>query len=176
MNQRTDSYGGTPENRFRFLFQILEGISSKIGSKKIGIRLNPFGNFNSMSDSNPTSLFTYLFERLNILYPELAYLHLTDYNKNRDSTEKGNDDEVEKLRIHWKGKCILNFNKMSRERAIKLIEERKGDLIAFGRDFLANPDLPIRLAMNYPLNIPDPNTFYTHEAEGYTDYPFYQNI
>jgi len=178
VNQRTDSYGGSIAKRCKFPLELVARISESIGPEKVGIRFSPNGSFNSMSDSDPTALFTHLLQRLNDLHPKLAYVHFTT------NTPHSTDDPliltqteniIHQVRKVWNGKCILNLPGMSREKTFQVVAEGKAEMVAFGREFLANPDLPLRLFKNLPLNLPDPNTFYTNQVEGYTDYPFYEN-
>jgi len=127
-----------------------------------------------MSDSDPVALFAHLFQRLNELHPNMAYIHLTEHSLKPVSSDPKTNPMCE-IRKFWKGNCILNLNRLSRETAIELIAENMADMVSFGRDFIANPDLPLRLTNNLPLNPPDPTTFYTHDTKGYTDYPFYES-
>ena len=166
-NERKDQYGGNIENRVRFLFEIIEGISAQIGSDKVGVRLSPSGTFNSMSDSDPQKHFEYICYKLNEF--KLAYLHIIDALEG-DIRHGANVIELSVLRDAYTGVLIANGG-YTKERANKAIENHQADAIAFGALFLANPDLPERLRINGKLNQSDPSTFYTQDEKGYTDYP-----
>ena len=166
-NTRDDAYGGSLENRWRFLFEIIEGITSAIGSEKTGLRLSPSGTFNDMKDSDPSNHFTYICEKLSVL--NLAYLHIIDALEG-DIRHGANVVELSVLRKAYKGVLIANGG-YTQERGNAAIQNGLADAVAFGALFLANPDLPKRFADNTPLNTPNPDTFYTQGEEGYLDYP-----
>jgi N-ethylmaleimide reductase len=171
-NQRTDSYGGSIENRCKLVLEILNDIIPVWGSGRVGIRLSPYGTFNDMRDSDPIQLFSYLIESLNPL--NLCYLHLIEPR----ATSAGGNDHIENsapstgklFRKLFKGKVILagGFNKENAEEALQANE---ADAIAFGRIFISNPDLPKRFELNAPLTKYDRATFYGGAEKGYTDYP-----
>jgi N-ethylmaleimide reductase len=163
-NQRTDTYGGTMENRARFLFEVLTAVSAAIGSDRVGVRLSPLNSFNSMKDSDPLGLIAFLAERLNDY--NLAYLHLM----RADFFQQQTGDVMTIARAHYKGVLIGNMG-YSSEEAAAAISDKKLDAVAFGTGFLANPDLPARVQAGAALNVPDQATFYTPGAKGYTDYP-----
>lgn len=163
-NQRTDMYGGSMENRARFLFEILTAVSAAIGSDRVGLRLSPLNSFNSMIDSDPIGLTEYLATRLNEY--NLAYLHLM----RADFFQVQTGDVMSVARAHYKGVLIGNMGYSSDE-ALAAIKENKLDAVAFGTAFLANPDFPARVHAGAELNVPDQATFYTPGAKGYTDYP-----
>ena len=167
-NKRTDNYGGSYENRARFLFEVLDVVKTVWPSCKVGIRLSPSGTMNNMSDSNALGIFGYVVEHLNV--HELAYLHLVEVNE-ADLRHGGHEVPTEALRKAFNGTLMVcgDYNK---ERAENAVQEGLADLIAFGRLFIANPDLTKRLALNAPLNKPNPSTFYGGREKGYTDYPF----
>ncbi len=166
-NTREDAYGGSIENRSRFLFEIIEGISTAIGSDKTGLRLSPSGTFNDMKDSDPKNHFTYLCNRLNNY--DLAYLHIIDALE--DDIKHGADVvELSTLREAYKGVLITNGG-YDQKRGDKTIKNGLADAVAFGALYLANPDLPERFKANAALNQPDPGTFYTQDEKGYLDYP-----
>ncbi|HEX5330297.1 alkene reductase [Sulfuricurvum sp.] len=166
-NQREDAYGGSIENRGRFLFEIIEGICDAIGSDKTGVRLAPSGTFNDMKDSDPQSHFTYVCEKLNSY--NLAYLHIIDALEG-DIRHGANVVDLSVLRKAYKGVLITNGG-YTQERGHATIQNGLADAVAFGSLFLANPDLIERFAENAPLNTPNPDTFYTQGEEGYVDYP-----
>jgi len=163
-NQRTDSYGGSLENRARFLFEVLTAVSAAIGSDRVGLRLSPLNSFNSMKDSDPVGLTTYLADKLNAF--NLAYLHVM----RADFFGVQKADVMTPARAHYKGVLIGNMGYTPAE-AEQAITDGKVDAVAFGTAFLANPDLPERIQAGAALNTPDNSTFYTAGAEGYTDYP-----
>lgn len=166
-NHREDAYGGSVENRGRFLFEIIEGITSAIGSDKTGLRLSPSGTFNDMKDSDPEKHFSYICEKLNPF--DLAYLHIIDALEG-DIRHGANVVELSVLRNAYEGVLIANGG-YTQERGTKAIQSGLADAVAFGALFLANPDLPERFKANAELNTPDPDTFYTQDEKGYLDYP-----
>ncbi|TDR32600.1 alkene reductase [Hydromonas duriensis] len=163
-NKRTDNYGGSLENRARLLFEVLTAVTAAIGSDRVGVRISPLNSYNSMVDSDPVALTTFLAQRLNEF--NLAYLHLM----RADFFQAQHGDVVTPAREHFKGTLISNMG-YSAEEAEQAIAEGKVDAVAFGTAFLANPDFPARVKAGAPLNAPNPATFYTPGAEGYTDYP-----
>lgn len=163
-NQRTDRYGGSLENRARFLFEVLTAVTAAIGADRVGLRLSPLNSYNSMKDSNPEALIKFLADKLNNF--NLAYLHVM--RADFFGVQKG---DVETLaRTHYKGVLIGNMG-YTPDEADAAIAAGKLDAVAFGTSFLANPDLPARIQAKAALNTPDSNTFYTPGAKGYTDYP-----
>ena len=156
------------ENRCRFVLEIADAISKTVGENKTAIRLSPFSKFQGMSDTDPMDLYSHLLQGFSKVHPNLAFIHFTDSMATPDEITKTGT-----LRKEWVGKCINNRTDYTREQAIQDVENGMADLTAFGRDFIANPDLPIRLMNNLPLNQYDPSTFYTAGEQGYTDYPFY---
>src|SRR5580704_1579614 len=171
-NKRTDAYGGAIEKRSRFLLEVVEAMVSVWGGDRVGVRIGPSGKFNGMSDSNPEALFDYVAEQLNRF--TLAYLHVIEprVKGNVVIAEGQGPVAAQQLRKIFKGKIIAagGFEPDTAEAAL---ENGDADLVAFGRHFLANPDLPKRLRLGLPLNEYDRKTFYTFDSRGYTDYPFY---
>ncbi|WP_295718933.1 alkene reductase [Mucilaginibacter sp.] len=172
-NQRTDIYGGSIENRVRFMLEIVEALVEVWGANRVAVRLGPSGTFASMFDSDPIALFGYAAEQLNKF--GLAYLHLIE------PRVKGSVEEVEDLepvaamhlRKIFKG-TIIAAGGFDGEKANDILQKGNADLVAFGRHFIANPDLVFRLKNNLPLNVYDRDTFYGGDARGYNDYPFYK--
>lgn len=167
-NRREDAYGGSVENRARFLMDVLDAVVDVWGADKVGLRLSPTGTFNDMADSNPRALYSYVIEQLNRY--GLAYLHFVE--RFGDAALSQADEKLlVDLRQQWQGFYIANgdydFHKGQRA-----IQSGHADAVAYGRPFIANPDLPERFAKGAALNEPDQNTFYGGGAEGYTDYPF----
>ena len=173
-NKRTDAYGGSVENRSRFLLEVVEAMASAWGGNRVALRIGPSGTWNSMSDSNPTALFNYLAEQLNRF--GLAYLHVIEPRiKGNVLIAEGQEPVATvQLRKIFKGK-IMAAGGFEPDSAAAIIDKRDADLVAFGRHFLANPDLPKRIKFGLPLNAYDRATFYTFDAHGYTDYPFYDH-
>ena len=166
-NQRSDRYGGSLENRTRFLSEVLTALTKVWPSKRIGVRLSPFSSFNSAADTNPQETFAYVIPKINEF--NLGYLHLVE-GETGGSRELPAGGNIAKLRSHFDGAYIAN-NGYNYELAQSQIDRGAADLIAFGKDFISNPDLVERLRRGAPLNIPNQNTFYGGGAEGYTDYP-----
>lgn len=170
-NQRTDAYGGSIENRSRFLLEVVEAVVSVWGSDKVGIRLSPSGKFGTMSDSDPKALFTHVVQELNSF--DLVYLHLVEprIQGNQDVADPDWALSSQYFRSIYKG-TIISAGGYTRETAEATLIAGHADLIAFGRDFIANPDLPKRFALNAPLNPYNRDTFYGGGEKGYTDYPY----
>ena len=164
-NQRTDEYGGSLENRARFLTEILEAVSGEIGCQRVGLRLSPLNSFNSMADSDPATLTRFLAEYLSKF--ELAYLHLM----RADFFGVQQADVVTIARENYRGHLMVNMG-YNTEEATQVVRDKVADSVAFGIAFLANPDLPARIKAGAELNTADQDTFYTSDARGYTDYPF----
>ena len=164
-NKRTGLYGGSVENRARLLLEVVEAVSGQLGSDRVGVRLSPLNSFNSMSDSDPVGLATWLAKRLDTC--GLAYLHLMRV----DMLGQQHGDVVTPVRENFHGRLVLNMG-FTGEEAASAISKNEADAVAFGTPFLANPDLPARIQSGAPLNAPDPETFYSPGAKGYTDYPF----
>jgi N-ethylmaleimide reductase len=171
-NVRTDDYGGPVENRARLLFEVIETVTEVWGSDRVGVRLSPLGTFNDISDADPEATFGYIADRLNDY--RLAYLHVI--NPAAAAVEKRIPPEpralqmVELMRAKYGGTLMLAGG-FDGETAEAWLEQGRADLIAFGRKFIANPDLPLRLRLGLPLNADDPETYYGGGAPGYTDYP-----
>jgi N-ethylmaleimide reductase len=173
VNRRTDSYGGSLKNRSRFLLQVVEALVSVWGGNRVAVRIAPGGRWNGMSDSDPEALFDYVAKELDRF--GLAYLHIIEprVRGNVVIAEGQYAIAAARLRKMFKGKIIAagGFEPGTAE---EVVENGDADLVAFGRHFLANPDLPKRIRLGLPLNAYDRNTFYTFDAHGYTDYPFYE--
>ena len=165
-NRRTDSYGGRVENRTRFLAEVLDVITNVYLPKRVGVRFSPFSGFNDIADSDPLTTFGAAIARANDA--GLGYVHLVEGQTGgpRDFPAGA----IAKLRAGFDGAYMAN-NGYDRARAIQAVESGEADLIAFGKLFIANPDLVERLEKNAPLNEPDQSTFYGGDEHGYTDYP-----
>lgn len=170
-NKRTDQYGGSIENRARLLMEVTEAVVSVWGSDKVGIRLSPGGTFNSMSDSNPEALFNYVVSELNRF--NLAYLHIIEPKIQGNVTvqDEGTGLGVRHFRPLYNG-TLITAGGYTRETGDTVLKAGEADLVAYGRLFIANPDLPKRFKLNAPLNDYDRSTFYQGDEHGYTDYPF----
>jgi len=164
-NQRDDEYGGNAENRMRFLNQVLDAVSEVWPTNRIGIRLTPENCFNSASDSDPETHFSYFIEQLN--GRNLAYLHILEGDM---MTQKRTLD-YKALRKLFHGTYIANQG-YNRDTAEQALNDDACDLVAFGVPFLANPDLVSRFKTGASLNEADQDTFYGGKERGYTDYPF----
>jgi N-ethylmaleimide reductase len=166
-NKRTDRYGDTLENRARFLLEVTEAVATVWGAERVGIRLSPSGTFNDMTDSDPETIFVYLLGQLNRF--GLAYLHIVDALES-DIRHGANVINLEVLRKAYNGRLIV-CGGYDQARAEGVIAQGMADAVAFGKLYIANPDLVERFKLNAPLNEPDPVTFYGGNEKGYTDYP-----
>ncbi|MDE1917963.1 MAG: alkene reductase [Sphingomonadales bacterium] len=170
-NKRTDDYGGPIENRARFLLDVTQEAIDVFGADRVGVRLTPSGTYGSMSDSDPQATFGYVVRQLDAM--GIAYLHIVEPRiKGTELIEDAEPVAAAHLRPLFRGTMIAagGFDGSSAE---AILEAGHADAVAFGRDFIANPDLPERLRRNLPLNPYDRDTFYGGDARGYTDYPFY---
>jgi N-ethylmaleimide reductase len=166
-NQRTDEYGGSLENRIRFLLQITEAVVSVWGADRVGVRLAPSGTFNDMTDSVPEALFVYVLQQLSGF--KLAYAHVVDALES-DIRHGANVVDLAVLRAAYQGTLIV-CGGYDYDRANETIAQGLADAVAFGQLYIANPDLVERFAASAPLNEPEPSTFYGGKEQGYTDYP-----
>jgi N-ethylmaleimide reductase len=165
-NQRTDQYGGSVENRIRFLLEVTEAVVSVWGGDRVGLRISPASPANDIADSNPQALFE---RAVAALAPfKLAFLHVVE-GATGGARDAGNFD-FQALRRLFQGAYMAN-NGYDRALAMETIEQGRADAIAFGRPFIANPDLVARLRDDAPLAVPDRETLYGGDAHGYTDYP-----
>lgn len=172
-NHRTDAYGGAIENRARFLFEVLDAVTAVWGADRVAVRLSPGSSYGTMSDSDPHTTFYYVVRRLEAY--GLGYLHIVE------PRVRGNDDveasasasmlSTQHLRRIYRG-TIVAAGGFTGDSARRIIEDGDADLVAFGRSFIANPDLPERLRIGTPLSPYNRATFYGGDARGYTDYPF----
>lgn len=160
VNLRTDEYGGSAENRSRFLLEVVDAVIAAIGAERTGIRLSPGGEFNDIKEHDAETLYRYVVGELN--KRGLAYLHIGTFDQNRNWHPA--------LRPLWDGVYLAGVG-FTKDTGEKLLTEEGADAIAYGKSFLANPDLPERFRTNAPLNPPDESTFYTPGEKGYNDYP-----
>lgn len=165
-NQRTDQWGGSVENRIRFAVEVAKAAVADIGAERIGMRISPYGVFNGMApDAEMDTLYARLIAALNPL--GLAYIHVVDHS----SMGAPEVSPVLKARIRadFKGSYILSGG-YDAARANADLDAARGDMVAFGRPFISNPDLVRKLQSGAALLAPDFNTFYTPGEKGYTDY------
>jgi N-ethylmaleimide reductase len=163
-NKRTGPYGGSLENRARLLLEVLAAVSEVWSSERVGLRISPLNSYNSMIDSDPIGLSTWLAGRL--IEFNLAYLHVM----RSDFFQQQSGDVLTPIRAHYKGVLVANMGYTATE-ADQAIAAGQLDAVAFGTSFLANPDLPARFKAGAPLNPPKPSLFYSPGPEGYIDYP-----
>jgi N-ethylmaleimide reductase len=163
-NQRAGAYGGSIEHRARLMLEVVAAVSEVFGSQRVGLRISPLNSYNSMKDSDPIGLSTWLATKLNEY--NLAYLHVM----RSDFFQQQTGDIMTPVRANYQGTLIGNMGYTAAE-ATAAIDAGQIDAVAFGSSFLANPDLPKRIELGAELNQPNPATFYTPGAAGYTDYP-----
>ncbi|ABS06622.1 alkene reductase [Shewanella baltica] len=167
-NHRTDVYGGSQENRIRFLLEIVQAVSAKIGANKVGVRLAPYVTFKDMAC--PEIVDTILLAAKHLSALGVAYLHLSEADW--DDAPKVPESFRVELRKVFKGSIIV-AGRYDVARANEVIDSGYADLVAFGRPFIANPDLPYRLMHQLPLSAFDKGPLFGGSAAGYTDYPTY---
>ena len=160
-NQRTDEYGGSPENRIRFVLEVIDAMTAAWEPGRIGIRLSPAGTFNDITD--PDANITYPLLATELAKRNLAWVHIVKPNT-------PNFTEWAAIRANFPGTLIVNLG-LTKESGEKLIDSKEADLVSYGALYISNPDLPERFQSNAPLAAPDPATFYTPGPEGYTTYP-----
>jgi N-ethylmaleimide reductase len=168
-NRRTDAYGGSARNRMRLLNEVLDAVCTVWPAGRVGVRLTPENSFNSMSDSSPQSHFEYFVGELSPR--RLAYVHVLQ----GDMWMTTGELDYGALRAAFEGPYIAS-NGYDLPRARGAVRSGAVDLVAFGRPFVANPDLVRRYRENLPLNVPDPSMYYEGGDAGYIDYPFYRAI
>jgi len=168
VNQRTDEYGGSAENRARLLLQVTDAVAGNIGSGRVAVRLSPIFRGNGIADDDPDETFTTVGGLLDDR--GLAFLHLADTAVMAKGVGSNMPGVLAAVGGSFRGRIVLN-GAYDAERARLDVSSGRADAIAFGRAFLANPDLPARLFADAPLNPPDPATYYGGDAHGYTDYP-----
>ena len=166
-NRRTDDYGGSVQNRARLTLEVTQAVTQVWGADRVGIRFSPGGVFNDMLDSNPLATFSHVLHALSRF--NLAYAHLVTTTED-DMWHGAAPVALLALRQAFAGPVIV-ANGFSRDMATWAVADGVADAVAFGRLFLANPDLPLRFRLDAPLNTPDESTFYGGAEKGYTDYP-----
>ena len=173
-NHRQDQYGGTIENRARFLLEVTKAAAGEAGSNRVAVRISPSSTFNGMRDSDPTATFAYVARELDKL--ELAYLHVIEPRVSGDGAieVQGSPIAAASLRRFYRG-IIVVAGGFSADSAESIVQSGDADLVAFGRSFIANPDLPKRLREGLALNPYHRESFYGGDERGYIDYPFYES-
>jgi len=172
-NQRSDLYGGPATNRVRFLAEVVDKVLEAWEPKRVGVRLSPTGTFNDMADNNPEETFGAAIERLRSY--GIGYLHMVEASQDSGTATLAENQLLASLRSKWHDFYVVNGN-YDRVRSEEAVRSGYADAVAFGRAFLANPDLPRRLQLRAALNPPDPQTFYGGDSRGYTDYPFLMDL
>ncbi|KAL0952975.1 hypothetical protein HGRIS_007186 [Hohenbuehelia grisea] len=188
-NVREDEYGGSPERRARFGLEVVEALVKVVGEERLGVRVSPWNADAGLAMKNPEPTYAYFASELRTRFPSLAYLHAIEARVDRGGNDRDDPDatqSIEFLRKIWAGpgRVFISAGGYNRttaiERAERSAKEYDGliDMVAFGRFFIANPDLPLRLKNDLPLNPYDRSTFYIPgdaSGKGYTDYPFYSS-
>jgi N-ethylmaleimide reductase len=176
-NLRTDQYGGTIENRTRFLMEVTKAVIEVWGADRVGVRLSPYGVANGSGEAEPMPLYSHVVTSLDAL--GLAYLHFIEPRSSGAGRAEVNHQNVPSamvlFRPLWRGK-LITAGGFTGEAANAAIAAGHADAIAFGRIFISNPDLPRRLAHGFPLTPYNRATFYGGEAAGYTDYPEHSEL
>ncbi|MDQ5905976.1 MAG: N-ethylmaleimide reductase [Pseudomonadota bacterium] len=164
-NQRQDAYGGSLANRARLLLEVVAAVCEVFGADRVGVRISPLNRFNDIDDADPQTTFLHV---ANALRPfGLAYLHVLEGDM---TGQPAPPVDYAAIKAAFAGPYLAN-NGYDRNRAIAAVASGTADLIAFGRPFIANPDLPARLQQNAPLAEANTKTFYAGEEKGYIDYP-----
>ncbi|EXB81494.1 Putative 12-oxophytodienoate reductase 11 [Morus notabilis] len=172
VNDRTHEYGGSLEKRCRFALKVVEATADEIGADRVGIRLSPFASYMESGDSNPEALGLYLAESLNKF--GILYCHMVEPRMKTVGEAHETPHSLVPMRKAFKGTFIVAGG-YDREDGNKAVAENRTDLVAYGRHFLANPDLPKRFELNAPLNKYIRETLYTSDPIiSYTDYPFFK--
>jgi N-ethylmaleimide reductase len=173
-NRRTDAYGGSIANRARLLTEIVAALASVWGAGRVAVRIGPRGTWNGVSDRDPDALFDYVAQHLGEL--GLAYLHVIEPRVAGSEVVHAGLGAVasRRLRPIYRGQMIAAGG-FEPDTAAAIVQQGTVDAVAFGRHFVANPDLPSRIRQQLPLAAHHRDTFYTFDARGYTDYPEYDN-
>ena len=166
-NRRDDAYGGDLNGRARLLFEVMDAVLGEVPAGRVGVRISPLFSLNGIADADPASTFGHVSEQLS--RRGIAYLHVADTDVMAGAAPKM-EQMLGFTRGRFDGAVMLN-GAYDPDRARTALNNGDGDLVAFGRLYLANPDLPERIRRGGPYNAPNPATFYGGAAEGYTDYP-----
>ncbi|VDB93775.1 unnamed protein product [Peniophora sp. CBMAI 1063] len=171
-NNRTDEYGGSIENRLRFVSEVVQAITTAIGHERTGIRLSPWSPFQSMRMPDPIPTFSALIKYLADKHSNLSYVHLVEPRVSGNADAEGSDKESNDfVRPLWSPRPLILAGNFKRESAIEAAE-KENVLIAMGRYFISNPDLPKRWQVNAELTPYDRQVFYSKGPKGYVDWPF----
>lgn len=174
-NKRSDAYGGSIENRARLLLEVVDSAISVWGANRVGVRLSPYGKSNDMSDSDPIKLFEYVLHELNKRH--IAYVHMIEpratYAGGSDTVAIEPQSAAKLFRKKFHG-CFISAGGYTPESAKEAVDSDLCDAVAFGRLYIANPDLVERIKTGSALNPYNRSTFYGGAEKGYTDYPFLQ--
>jgi len=178
-NERTDEYGGSIDNRVRFPLEVIDAIVETIGAERTAVRISPWSKYQDMGMKDPLPTFTKLIERVRDAHPKLAFIHAVEprFDGVIDSelSDENRNHSNEALRKAWGDRPYIAAGGMDGATASKMVE-KYGGLVAFGRHFISNPDLPLRLKEGLSLTRYNRDTFYDSEvAAGYIDYPFANN-
>ncbi|WP_038173583.1 alkene reductase [Vibrio pacinii] len=168
-NNRTDEYGGSIENRLRFLAQVVAAMTDAIGADRVGVRLAPFTSLNGTVDKTPVETYTAAAALLNKL--NVVYLHIAEVDW--DDAPETPIEFKQAIRQAYQG-TIIYAGRYDSDKAAQAINDGLADMIGFGRPFIANPDLPNRIKHDYPLATHDPATLFGGAEQGLVDYPEYQ--
>ncbi|KAJ7144834.1 FMN-linked oxidoreductase [Mycena crocata] len=178
-NLRTDAYGGSVENRTRFPLEVADAVVKAVGQQKTGLRLSPWSGFNDMHFDHPKPTFAHLVTQIRERYPDFAYLHVIEPPVDGDETveirEGASNDFIREI---WGDRRLISAGGYTRETAIATADQ-KGDLIAFARPYISNPDLPYRLLHGIALTAGDRALYYapgSPDPRGFTDYPFASKV
>ncbi|KAJ7653047.1 hypothetical protein B0H17DRAFT_1172166 [Mycena rosella] len=176
-NKRTDEYGGSIENRARFALEVVGAVVAAVGAEKTAIRFSPWSPFQEMGMADPLPTFSYVISQLAARHPRLAYIHLVEPRVSgsltRDTGAVGKHESNDPLRALWAPRPLVRAGGFTRADALAAAES--GALVAFGRLYISNPDLPARLEQDVPLAPFDRAMFYLvgqNDPRGYTDQPF----
>src|SRR5258707_5552347 len=174
-NKRTDEYGGSIKNRARFLLEVTQAAISVWGADRVGVRIAPSGSYGSMSDSDPAAAFGYVPTEVDRL--GIAYLHVVEPRiKGIEEIVKGQAPiAAQYLRRKYR-RTLIAAGGVTGERGAAIVPSGDAGLVAFGRHFISNPDLPERLRRNLPLTRYDRSTFYGGDGRGYIDYPAHADM
>ena len=178
-NNRTDEYGGSIENRIRFVSEVVDAVADAIGPERTALRLSPWSTFQGMRMPDPIPTFSFLVGHLAKRHPRLAYIHLVQPRISAaDDAEPVSDGESNDfVRALWSPRPLILAGGFTRETALhEAGNDDKNVLIAMGRYYISNPDLPRRWMNETKLTPYDRSTFYTKGAKGYTDWVFSQEV
>jgi len=174
-NNRTDEYGGSIENRIRFILEVVDAVTKVVGQERTGVRLSPWSPFQEMRMPDPIPTFSTLISRLREQYDKLAFLHVVEPRVSGGSEYEGpSADSNDFIQNIWSPRPLIKAGGFARETSIKAAESEGNVLVAIGRHFISNPDLPARFKNNQELTPYDRSTFYSKSAVGYADWPVYQ--